>query len=35
MEANARLRALGLWAGDAPEPPWEWRKRRGAPAAKK
>ncbi|HEV7478322.1 MAG TPA: thermonuclease family protein [Burkholderiales bacterium] len=35
MEANARLRALGLWAGDQPEPPWEWRKRQGAPAAKK
>ena len=34
MEANARLRGLGLWAGDKPEPPWEWRKRQ-APAAKK
>jgi endonuclease YncB( thermonuclease family) len=27
MEANARLRGLGLWAGDKPEPPWEWRQR--------
>lgn len=34
MEANARLRGLGLWAGDKPEPPWEWRKRQ-APAKKK
>ena len=34
MEANARLRGLGLWAGDKPEPPWEWRKRQ-APATKK
>ena len=34
METNARLRGLGLWAGDKPEPPWEWRKRQ-APAAKK
>jgi endonuclease YncB( thermonuclease family) len=34
MEANARLRGLGLWAGDKPEPPWEWRKRQ-APAPKK
>jgi endonuclease YncB( thermonuclease family) len=33
MEANARLRGLGLWAGDKPEPPWEWRKRQ-APAKK-
>jgi endonuclease YncB( thermonuclease family) len=30
MEANARLRRIGLWAGDKPEPPWEWRKRQGA-----
>jgi endonuclease YncB( thermonuclease family) len=35
MEANARLRALGLWGGDKPEPPWEWRKRQSRPAAKK
>jgi endonuclease YncB( thermonuclease family) len=34
MEANARLRGLGLWAGDKPEPPWEWRKRQAAPAKK-
>jgi endonuclease YncB( thermonuclease family) len=34
MEANARLRGIGLWAGDKPEPPWEWRKRQ-APAEKK
>jgi endonuclease YncB( thermonuclease family) len=34
MEANARLRGLGLWAGDKPEPPWEWRKRQGTPAKK-
>jgi len=34
MEANARLRGLGLWAGDKPEPPWEWRKRQGAAAKK-
>ena len=34
METNARLRGLGLWAGDKPEPPWEWRKRQ-AEAAKK
>jgi endonuclease YncB( thermonuclease family) len=33
MEANARLRAIGLWAGEKPEPPWEWRKRQ--PAATK
>ena len=30
MEANARLRGLGLWAGEKPEPPWEWRKRQAA-----
>jgi endonuclease YncB( thermonuclease family) len=34
MEANARLRGLGLWAGDKPEPPWEWRKRHAAAAKK-
>ena len=34
MEANARLRGLGLWAGDKPEPPWEWRKRQAPPAKK-
>lgn len=33
-EANARLRGIGLWAGDKPEPPWEWRKRQ-VPATKK
>jgi endonuclease YncB( thermonuclease family) len=35
MEANARLRGLGLWAGDKPEPPWEWRKRQQAAQAPK
>ena len=30
MEANARLRKIGLWAGEKPEPPWEWRKRQDA-----
>lgn len=25
MEAYARLRQLGLWAGDKPVAPWEWR----------
>ncbi len=35
MEANARLRGLGLWAGDNPEPPWEWRTRQAAVAPKK
>jgi len=34
MEAHARLRGLGLWAGDKPEPPWEWRKRQDAAAKK-
>jgi endonuclease YncB( thermonuclease family) len=34
MEANARLRGIGLWAGEKPEAPWEWRKRQ-AEAAKK
>jgi endonuclease YncB( thermonuclease family) len=34
MEANARLRGIGLWKGANPEPPWEWRKRQGAPAKK-
>jgi endonuclease YncB( thermonuclease family) len=34
MEANARLRGLGLWAGQKPEPPWEWRKRQSAAAKK-
>src|SRR5262245_38411257 len=29
-EANARLRQLGLWAGDKPMPPWEWRKQQSA-----
>jgi len=30
MEANARLRRLGLWAGEKPEPPWKWRERQAA-----
>jgi endonuclease YncB( thermonuclease family) len=34
MEAHARLRRLGLWAGEKPEPPWEWRKRQAAAAKK-
>jgi endonuclease YncB( thermonuclease family) len=34
MEANARLRKLGLWAGQKPEPPWKWRERQSAPAKK-
>ena len=32
MEANARLRAIGLWSGKNPEPPWQWRKRHAEPA---
>lgn len=35
MEANARLRGIGLWAGKKPEPPWEWRKRHAAVEKKK
>lgn len=27
----ARIRKLGLWAGDDPEPPWKWRRRPKAP----
>ena len=34
MEANARLRGIGLWAGEKPEPPWEWRQRQAAAAKK-
>jgi endonuclease YncB( thermonuclease family) len=34
MEANARLRKLGLWAGEKPEPPWKWRERQAAAAKK-
>ena len=30
MEAHARLRQLGLWAGNRPIPPWEWRQRQRA-----
>jgi endonuclease YncB( thermonuclease family) len=30
LETNARLRAIGLWAGDKPEPPWVWRERQVA-----
>jgi endonuclease YncB( thermonuclease family) len=30
LETNARLRAIGLWAGDKPEPPWAWRERQAA-----
>jgi endonuclease YncB( thermonuclease family) len=31
MEANARLRGIGLWGAEKkPEPPWEWRKRQAA-----
>ncbi len=26
----ARLEKLGLWAGDAPQPPWEWRRQHPA-----
>jgi endonuclease YncB( thermonuclease family) len=33
MEANARLRRIGLWSGEKPEPPWQWRARH--PAATK
>jgi endonuclease YncB( thermonuclease family) len=25
FEANARLRQIGLWAGEKPVAPWEWR----------
>jgi endonuclease YncB( thermonuclease family) len=28
LEAHARLRQLGLWAGESPVPPWEWRASR-------
>src|SRR5262245_19287331 len=29
-EAHARLRQIGLWAGEKPVPPWEWRKQQSA-----
>jgi endonuclease YncB( thermonuclease family) len=29
-EANARLRQVGLWTGEKPVPPWEWRKQQRA-----
>ena len=28
LEAHARLREVGLWAGESPVPPWEWRASR-------
>jgi endonuclease YncB( thermonuclease family) len=31
LEAHARLRQLGLWAGDKPVAPWEWRATRAKP----
>ena len=31
LEAHARLRQLGLWAGENPIPPWEWRASRSKP----
>jgi len=34
MEANARLRRIGLWSGEKPEPPWQWRARHPAPTKK-
>jgi endonuclease YncB( thermonuclease family) len=27
FETNARLRRVGLWRGNEPVPPWEWRQR--------
>jgi len=27
MQAQASIGRMGLWAGEAPVPPWEWRKR--------
>ena len=34
MEANARLRHIGLWSAQNPEPPWQWRARHPAPTKK-
>ena len=31
LEAHARLRQIGLWAGDNPVAPWEWRASRAKP----
>jgi endonuclease YncB( thermonuclease family) len=31
LEAHARLRQIGLWAGDKPVAPWEWRAARAKP----
>ena len=31
LEAHARLRQIGLWAGEKPVPPWEWRAAKGKP----
>lgn len=28
LEAHARLREVGLWGGENPVPPWEWRASR-------
>ena len=28
-EFDARMRRIGLWSDDAPQAPWEWRKRGG------
>lgn len=33
LEEEARERRRGLWADRAPEPPWEFRSRRGSEAA--
>nr|WP_207184828.1 thermonuclease family protein [Rubrivivax gelatinosus] len=31
LEADARIRAVGLWADSRPTPPWEWRADRRTP----
>ena len=31
LEAHARLRQTGLWAGENPVAPWEWRAARAKP----
>lgn len=31
LEAHARLRQIGLWAGEQPLAPWEWRASRAKP----
>jgi endonuclease YncB( thermonuclease family) len=31
LEAHARLRQIGLWAGEKPVAPWEWRAARAKP----